>query len=462
MTRNDKNKLFDYIFYVVYAALFLLFATLIFAFESHAVYDFVCDNYILCLLAAALPVLAVILYVMEIIGRELRNPLQTSEANVKDAFTETDYRCLYCGSPKLLKANVPVKYRRNNHITVEEYILRLCRRSDETYYVKGSHKSDYYRCPKCRVLILQQELNRETAQLKIRTASQSGSGHEKREDKDLINALNLMKHNQCDLALDILFNDGYPFEYGPVFAVCRNICQVIPLFSHNSLEERYKLLDIAAGNLQLLHSIQDKRILRQSLFYINNALLILADEPINSQTDYSQIKSKRKRSEFDLIHLDTDYTNRKRTVLLSGFAGFLESQADNNAANALEYRKMAVELYHKCLNNAQENHGHCLVGADREILLLDPAEYRRITAKIKRLNAAICREEPGFAAKEPSKAPWRPSPWLILTFIGTVSIAFAYAAVNDEELLTRAYVQYPLIFTAGTICLYLLYQKNKL
>ena len=323
-------------------------------------------------------------------------------------------RCLYCGKDDLQEQKLTVKYPRNTHINLTEQLLRILGFDTDEYYSFLPDDKVEYICSSCNIITTQSVFDRDTERSIDQEYSQDqpAAPSTSEEQETLQTALTLLKSDRASEAFDLLLKHSFPFEHTAEFLIYRDISQIIPLLFSMQTGQRYWLLEVLRNNLQHLDAYlpadDDKQF--QTLSCIYGALLQLGRERVNSQTDYTRLYYEKSSPFRDT----NDQTYRRRADVLTAFAERLEAASQKSERHSLDYLKMALEIWHTCLDGACEAHGHFLLGIDTQMLQLDPSQRKRITAHINQLNPIIQKHDPEFIPRKPHKGVWYITYWSIM------------------------------------------------
>lgn len=257
--------------------------------------------------------------------------------------------CPYCGQTELI---------------APDYIYRSQIQADITSAGKDSYGSRiiitnyYYQCALCGACISDPEFKREMQRLKAlqQTAAQP---QEVSESQILDRAEQLMQKYRWEEALDLLFQQAYPYEHPLEFLFCRSICQLAPFMLYprtkkqafklafgfgdyhiTIFKQRYEILDPLLESLKALDYYlpqDDPEKTFAILKHLYEALLLLGGLPFKSY-------SFSHKSENYI-----DYTHHKRLAIITSFTEILRSQADSDQRHYAEYLKMIVYLLNECL-----------------------------------------------------------------------------------------------------------------
>ncbi|MDO5297455.1 MAG: hypothetical protein Q4F00_12655 [bacterium] len=234
-----------------------------------------------------------------------------------------DY-CPYCGSPEIVnyKAKSP-----DNAIQV-------------------------LRCKNCSLMFTDLDRRFETSYMPKKKGSKLEPSA---EEATLKSAWKLMYRTITDsngnilgnLALERLFQHGYPLNHPLEFMVYRNICQIGSAFQHNHILGKCRnyspvndsglLLDILYSNVQHLdyHLPLDEEKRLQTLSRLSEAMLLFTDIKIDRGLLTGQVQ------EF------LSYSAQKRLEIQCAFADCLLTF--QNGVHGLDYLKMAHKILKKCL-----------------------------------------------------------------------------------------------------------------
>ncbi len=274
-----------------------------------------------------------------------------------------------------------------------------------------------YKCENCCLAFTQLDLE----SFAKRQAELEDSPHSaySGEDDSLSAAWRLMQEQQWDQALDRLYEHAYSPKHTLEFAFYRGAAQLAPLLTcgKKQLNSRYHILDCLIANLANINSYlpsknkNDTRR-RDTLTKIGEALLLIGRQPIEYHTSICS----------DDYILDS--TCRKRALLLSRYAEYLENCAEGEFS--LEYLKMAYQLWCAAWEQAKERKDAVYLTRRDKTMRISIKTRRQIEGKVKELERILTDRLPGFAAQQLS--PWPPiiPEWPIALVLLLLAAAIIY------------------------------------
>lgn len=257
----------------------------------------------------------------------------------------------------------------------------------------------HYKCRCCGIICTREdlELNAKYRSAPNPDSEADSAGRKAEEEKALNDALLLMQNREWEKATEVLYRQSSPLNHPPEFLVLRNICQASALLlcDKADLPTRYRKLDILLNNIQnLAYYLPGNDLEAESAAFqrIFAALMLFGSLPIRRHAHYVL---------FEPIY----YTNQKRSAVLSSFADFLELETIGRIKYCADYQKMAVQLFHKCLELAEEKNSGLFPWHFEYHLNLPHSERRQINQRIRQLNTELRQRDPDFIPTNPLPVP---------------------------------------------------------
>lgn len=241
-----------------------------------------------------------------------------------------------------------------------------------------------------------------------------------KEEELLGQAWSLMQKRMWKDALEVLFKQSYPFQLPLEFIFYRDICQIAPMLlgPKSELDTRYQMLNVLLSNIGHLSyylPADDDEAACKTIKKLYESLLLFGSLPIKRHTNL-------------VFSGPVYYTNHTRAAILSAFADYLEMATIGKKQFTADYLKMAVQLFHKCLELSREKNK--LLPYHESRLNLPTHDRQLINTKIKQLNADIKHLDPSFNPAEPLPGPRVYSPAASKTMKYALSIIAYFLTVH--------------------------------
>ena len=354
----------------------------------------------------------------------------------------TAHRCLYCGRETLIrpqKKELPSSFGELLLSHIEDLL-------------PSAPPAQQYSCSTCGLIITQEDLENEAERLN-RQEFYQGAGNpddnlteekvlqaaerllkqtlvHKKSDKEETESsksqrCDLQKQN-CEEAFGLLFQHGYPFQHPLEFMIYRDLSLAGRwlVCGRHEINSRYQHFDKMINNIRHLDYYlpqNDPEALYKTLSRIFRALMILGDMTGYCHTEYEYIVSNKRIPNNHIIFADE--TGRRRAAVLGLFADRLEEL--QNAPQGVQYLKMALQLWHKVLEQAEETYLYIKLGIGGDRYRRIPYEMQKqVVAKIQQLNKIIKQRDPNFAPPALPPLPLSPSwyDWAVCAVLSTLVI----------------------------------------
>ena len=365
-----------------------------------------------------------------------------------------DYHCLYCGHPTLEKFIPPKETRTAKDIKIQDLVRKELQKDLLEMGLTPSpadedNLCETFQCPNCRLIIDEADL---ADTVRHRKENGSAGDDAVNEEETLQAARQLMRNEGWEKALSILYPPA-PCKYPLEFMVYRSIC----FFGDNTAQPyacgvRCRILDTLNSNIKCLEyflSAGGSGAEYRTLQNLHRALMFLGSLEIHCDTNYD------KNSSF------IDHTNSKRAEVLCSLAEILKAR-NGDPEHGTDYLKMAAELFHKCLELAQERYCHILLSWESKKFQISRETRKNINAEIVKLNEAISLRDSSFVPRKALPDPKIMPCWLVFAaaFLPLLILAAAVCAASYSKefqdmliaCIMNGYLPIPLfIITAGIL-----------